>query len=82
MPERVNLWGIPHWGESFVFTAMGLSVLVLLFRFFQRASLWWRVGRPETRWDQLPVRLSRLITYALVFFLGGAARRVRECGDM
>lgn len=69
MPERVDFWGIPHdWisPEIFVYSIMGLATLVLLFRLYRRASLWWRVGRPEMRWDQLHVRLGRLITYAIV----------------
>jgi Fe-S oxidoreductase len=68
MPERVDYWGIPHdliSPEIFVYTIMGLASLVLLFRLYRRASLWWRVGRPEMRWDQLHVRLGRLITYAI-----------------
>jgi Fe-S oxidoreductase len=69
MPERVDFWGIPHdWvsPEIFVYSIMALATLVLLFRLYRRASLWWRVGRPEVRWDRLHVRLGRLITYAIV----------------
>ena len=69
MPERVDFWGIPHtWGppEIYAYTVMGLATLVLLFRFYRRVSLWWRVGRPEMRWDQLHVRLGRLIRSASV----------------
>jgi Fe-S oxidoreductase len=69
MPERTDFWGIPHtWGspEIFVYSIMGLATLVLLFRLYRRASLWWRVGRPEMRWDRPLVRLGRLITYAMV----------------
>jgi Fe-S oxidoreductase len=69
MPERVDFWGIPHdWisPEIFVYTIMGLASLVLLISLYRCASLWWRVGRPEVRWDQLHVRLGRLISYAIV----------------
>ncbi|MBS1252560.1 MAG: EtfAB:quinone oxidoreductase [Anaerolineales bacterium] len=69
MPERADFWGIPHtWGppEIYAYTLMGLATLVLLFRFYRRVSLWWQVGRPEMRWDQLQVRLGRLIRYAIV----------------
>ena len=69
MPERVDFWGIPHdliSPEIFVYTIMGLASLVLLIRLYLRASLWWRVGRPEMRWDKLHVRLGRLIKYAIV----------------
>ena len=69
MPERINYWGIPHtWGppELYVYTIMFLAAFVMLFRFYQVASLWWRVGRPDRRWDKLHLRLWRLIQYAIV----------------
>ena len=69
MPERFDFWGIPHsWGppELYVYSLMGLAALILVFRFYQRASLWWRVGRWEARWDHFFTRLGRLIQYAIV----------------
>ena len=69
MPERINYWGIPHsWGapEIYVYTIMFLAALIMLFRFFRQASLWWRTGRPEPRWDKLHLRLWRLIQYAII----------------
>jgi len=69
MPERVNFWGIPHeWGapEIYVYTFMFLAAIIMLFRFYQRASMWWKVGRPEVRWDKLHIRLARLIQYTIV----------------
>ena len=68
MPERVNYWGIPHdWGspEIYVYFIMFLAGAIMLFRFYQRASLWWKVGRPEARWDKLHIRFGRLIQYAI-----------------
>ena len=69
MPERVNYWGIPHeWGppEIYVYTIMFLAAFIMLFRFYQRASIWWKVGRPDNRWNKLHIRLGRLIQYAIV----------------
>ncbi len=69
MPERVDFWGIPHtWGppELYAYSLMALASLVLLFRFFKAVSLWWRLGRPDVRWDKIHIRLIRLITYAFV----------------
>jgi Fe-S oxidoreductase len=67
MPERPDFWGIPPgWHPAIlVYSIMGLATLVLLFRFYQRARVWWAVGRPEARWDKLHVRLGRLINYAI-----------------
>jgi Fe-S oxidoreductase len=70
MPVRVDFWGIPHdlmiSPEVFVYSVMGLASLILLIRLYRYASLWWRVGRPEMRWDKLHVRLGRLVNYAIV----------------
>ena len=69
MPERVDFWGIPHtWGppELYVYTLMGLAVIIFLFRFYRDASLWWHVGQPEKRWDKIHIRLWRFIKYAII----------------
>ena len=69
MPERLNYWGIPHtWGapELYVYIIMFLATSIMLFRFYRQASLWWRTGRSEPRWDKLHLRLGRLIQYAIV----------------
>ncbi len=69
MPERINYWGIPHnWGapELYVYTIMFLAAFVMLFRFYRHASLWWRIGRPDSRWDKLHKRLWQLIQYSIV----------------
>jgi len=69
MPERTDFWGIPHaWGDPaiYVYTLMGLAVLVLLWRFYQRASPWWKVGRPDFRWDKPLLRLWKAIEYAII----------------
>jgi Fe-S oxidoreductase len=66
MPERINYWGIPGEPSLYVYTVMFLAAIIMLFRFYQRASLWWKVGRPEVRWDKIHIRLGRLIQYAIV----------------
>ena len=73
MPERVNYWGIPHeWfgvelaPEVIVYTVMFLAGFIMLFRFYRQASLWWKVGRAEARWDKLHLRIWNLIKYAIV----------------
>ena len=68
MPERTDFWGIPSsWMPGvIVYTIMALASIVLIIRLFQRARLWWRVGRPDMRWDKLHLRLGRLISYAII----------------
>jgi Fe-S oxidoreductase len=68
MPDRIDFWGIPlTWGSPaiYVYSLMALGSVILLVRFFMRARLWWRIGRPEVRWDRLHVRIWRLIKYAI-----------------
>jgi len=66
MPERINYWGIPGEPNIYVYSIMFLAAFVLLFRFYHRASLWWKVGRPEMRWDKLPLRFRHLIQYTIL----------------
>jgi Fe-S oxidoreductase len=69
MPERIDFWGIPTtWGSPaiYVYFLMALGSLLLFVRFLQHARLWWRVGRPEVRWDHIHIRLWRLIKYAIL----------------
>jgi Fe-S oxidoreductase len=67
MPERFDYWGIPpSWRpDLIVYSIMALAAIILLFRFYQRASLWWQVGRYEMRWDKLHIRVGRFISYAI-----------------
>ncbi len=68
MPERVDFWGIPlTWQPALlVYTLMGAASLVLLYRLYRHIRLWWRVGRPDPRWDRPLARLARVIQYAIV----------------
>jgi len=45
---------------------MFLASAIMLFQFYRQASLWWRTGRPEPRWDKLPLRSWQLVQYAIV----------------
>ncbi len=68
MLERADFWGIPReWHpDLLVYSIMLLATLVLLVRLYREASVWWRRGRPEKRWDHLPARFKRLIQFAVV----------------
>jgi len=73
MPERDHYWEIPHvWFgveiEPFVivYAIMFSSALIMLYRFYRVASVWWKVGRADRRWDKLHIRLWNLIKYGIV----------------
>ena len=68
MPERIDYWGIPlNWRpDLIVYSLMFLAAIILLIRFYQQGSLWWRVGQTEVRWNKIHLRIGRLITYAIV----------------
>jgi Fe-S oxidoreductase/nitrate reductase gamma subunit len=69
MPEHVEYWGIPHeWGSPniLVYSVMFLAGAILIFRFFMQARIWWKVGRPEGRWNKLHLRIWNVIKYAIV----------------
>ena len=69
MPEHVEYWGIPHqWGSPniLVYSVMFLAGAILIFRFILRARIWWKVGRPEARWNKLHLRIWNVIKYAIV----------------
>jgi Fe-S oxidoreductase/nitrate reductase gamma subunit len=66
MPLRPDFWGIePVWTHYLIYTGMSVAGLIMVYRFYRQASLWWRVGRPQVRWDQPWQRLWRVITHAL-----------------
>jgi Fe-S oxidoreductase/nitrate reductase gamma subunit len=68
MPERTDYWGIPlSWRpDLIVYSLMFLAAIILLVRFYQQGSLWWKVGRTEIRWNKIPLRIANLIKYAIV----------------
>jgi Fe-S oxidoreductase len=68
MPERTDYWGIPlSWRpDLIVYSLMFLAAIILLVRFYQQGSLWWKVGRAEIRWNKIPLRIVNLIKYAIV----------------
>ncbi|MFH1186338.1 MAG: (Fe-S)-binding protein [Chloroflexota bacterium] len=68
MPDRIDFWGIPDtWGppELWVYGLMGISIVVLLVRFYMEAAAWWQVGRREDRWNRIHLRLWRLVKYGI-----------------
>jgi Fe-S oxidoreductase/nitrate reductase gamma subunit len=66
MPLRPDFWGIePVWTHYLIYTVLSAAGLFMLYRFYQQASLWWRVGLPQVRWDHPWQRLWRVIKHAL-----------------
>lgn len=66
MIERINFWGIPEFWHYVAYVLPILAALVMLGRVFLRVRLWWKVGRPEKRWDQLHRRAWRLIQQGIL----------------
>lgn len=66
MPERIDFWGIPQpWGPILVYSIVSLAAIVFLVRFYRQASLWWKVGRPERRWNHPQLRLWNLVKVSI-----------------
>ena len=68
MPEHVEYWGIPHeWGSPniLVYSVMFLAGAILILRFFLIARIWWKVGRPDPRWNKFGKRIINLIQYGI-----------------
>ena len=69
MPEHHEYWEItPFFGNPniLVYSVMFLAGAILLVRFFLQARIWWKVGRPEPRYDKIHIRLFNVIKYAIV----------------
>ena len=64
MPFRPDYWNISPWAISVMYLFLGSSVLAMVAQLWARMRLW-RVGRPEPRFDRLPLRFARLIKYGL-----------------
>ncbi|GBD10162.1 Lactate utilization protein A [Candidatus Thermoflexus japonica] len=65
MPERINLWNMPAWAQPAVYIFHALCLAIFLLSFYRRIRIWWAVGRPELRFDHIPERLKRVLTYVL-----------------
>ena len=62
MPYRPDFWGIePLWTHFVIYAIMTLAGAYMVYRVYQLASMWWKVGRPEKRTGQFWQRLLRLI---------------------
>ena len=66
MPERPDFWGIePEWTHYLIYTVLTAAAVYMFFRFYQKISLWWKIGRPQPRWDQPITRFLKVIQHAL-----------------
>ncbi len=67
MPYRPDFWGIePLWTHFVIYAIMTLAGAYMVYRVYQLASMWWKVGRPEKRTGQFWQRLLRLIKEAAI----------------
>ena len=65
MPELTEFFGIPPWEQIAVYVILMVAAIIMLVRLFYFAQLWWKVGRPEVRWDKPLVRLGNVIKYGI-----------------
>jgi len=62
--ERINFWGVPSGLRWVGYVVPMVCAAVLVWRVYARMRLWWRIGRPERRWDRPGVRIRRVLQYA------------------
>ena len=61
---REVFWNTEHFeGLLFIFAAVALAICV--YGFYGRWQMWKAIGKPEVRWDNIPERLTRLLTDGL-----------------
>jgi Fe-S oxidoreductase/nitrate reductase gamma subunit len=65
MIERINFWGVPHGVHLLGYVVPMVCAVVLAWRLGVRARMWWKVGRPDRRWDHASLRLKRVLKYAI-----------------
>ena len=69
MPEHHEYWEITQFlgnPNILVYSVMFLAGAILLIRLILQARVWWKVGRPEQRWNKIHLRLYNVIKYAIV----------------
>ncbi|EKD89246.1 MAG: hypothetical protein ACD_34C00143G0002 [uncultured bacterium] len=67
MPNRPDFWGIePVWVHYAIYVVLTLALVVMIVRVFSKARLWWKVGRPERRWDHFFPRVGIIIKQGLI----------------
>jgi len=66
MIERINFWGIPEAWHYAGYILPIAAALFMLWRLYLHVRVWWKVGRPEKRWDRLPARIGRLIQQGIL----------------
>ncbi len=67
MPNRPDFWGIePEWIHFAIYGLLTLSFLIMAFKVFNQAKLWWKVGQPDKRSDNLLPRFGRLLNQVFV----------------
>jgi Fe-S oxidoreductase len=64
VPFRPDYWNVLPWAIWVMYLFLGACVLAMVAQLWARMRLW-RVGRPEPRFDRLPLRFGRLIKYGV-----------------
>ena len=64
IPFRDTFWNVPGWAQVGIYVGGIIAVAIFAYGFWQRIALW-RVGRPENRFDRIPLRLRLVAVHAL-----------------
>jgi Fe-S oxidoreductase len=64
MPSRPDYFNIPVWTIVVMYVFLGGAVLAMVAQLWMRVRAW-SVGRPDPRFDRLPLRFLRLLKYGV-----------------
>ena len=64
IPFRDTFWNVPGWAQVGIYVGGIIAVAIFAYGFWQRIALW-RAGRPENRFDRIPLRLRLVAVHAL-----------------
>jgi Fe-S oxidoreductase len=64
LPFRDTFWNVPPWAQIALYAGATIAIAAFVWGVVQRARVWLG-GKPEMRWDRLPTRVGRLISFGL-----------------
>ena len=64
IPFRDTFWNVPGWAQVGIYVGGLIAIAIFAYGCWQRIALW-RAGRPENRFDRIPLRLRLVAVHAL-----------------